>query len=131
MQTDWGGEYQKLNTFFTRIGISHKVSCSHTHQQNRVVEHKHRHIVEVGFSLLAHAHMTLKYWDEAFATAAYLINKTPSRVIDHQTPIQKLTGASPNYSHLHVFRCACWPNLRPYNTRKPAFRSTRCVCFGI
>ena len=27
IQTDWGGEYQKLNTFFQRIGISHHVSC--------------------------------------------------------------------------------------------------------
>jgi hypothetical protein len=129
MQTDWGGEYQKLNTFFTRIGISHKVSCPHTHQQNGAVERKHQYIVEVGLSLLAHAHMPLKYWDEAFATAAYLINRTPSHVIGHQTPIQKLTGASLNYSHLRVFRCVCWPNLRPYNT-KLAFRSTRCVFLG-
>jgi hypothetical protein len=31
MQMDWGGEYKKLNTFFTRITISHRVSCPHTH----------------------------------------------------------------------------------------------------
>jgi hypothetical protein len=74
--------------------------------------------------------MPLKYWDEAFATAAYLINRTPSRVIGHKTPIQKLTGASLNYSHLRVFGCACWPNLRPDNTQKLAFRSTRCVFLG-
>jgi hypothetical protein len=61
MQNDWGGEYQKLNTFFTQIGISHQVSCPHTHQQNGVVECKHGHIVEVGLSLLTHAHMPLKY----------------------------------------------------------------------
>jgi transposase InsO family protein len=60
-QTDWGGEYQKLNMFFTCIGIKHQVSCPHTHQQNGVVECKHQHIVEVGLSLLAHAHMPLKY----------------------------------------------------------------------
>jgi hypothetical protein len=29
-----------------------------------------------------------------------------------------------------VFGCACWPNLRPYNTRKLAFRSTRCAFLG-
>jgi hypothetical protein len=37
MQTNWSGEYQKFNTFFTRIGIKHQVSCPHTHQQNVVV----------------------------------------------------------------------------------------------
>jgi hypothetical protein len=100
MQTNWGGEYQKLNTFFTRVGISHQVSCPHTHQQNGAVEHKHRHIVDVGLSLLAHTHMPLKYWDEAFSTAAYLINRTPSHVIDHDTLIHKLCGASPEYAQL-------------------------------
>jgi hypothetical protein len=130
MKTDWGGEYQKLNTFFTRIGIKHQVSCPHTHQQNGVVERKHRHIVDVGLSLLAHAHMPLKYWDESFAKATYLINRTPSRVIEYQTPLQKLSGDMPDYSTLCVFSCACWPNLRPYNTRKLAFRSTDCVFVG-
>jgi hypothetical protein len=33
VQTDWGegGEYQKLNPFFIKLGISHHVSCPHTH----------------------------------------------------------------------------------------------------
>ena len=47
VQTDWGGEYQRLNTFFQRIGISHHVSCPYAHQQNGSVERKHRHIVEM------------------------------------------------------------------------------------
>jgi hypothetical protein len=31
VQTDQGGEYQKLNTFFQPIRISHHVSCPYTH----------------------------------------------------------------------------------------------------
>lgn len=27
VQTDWGGEYKKLNSFFDKIGISHHISC--------------------------------------------------------------------------------------------------------
>jgi len=42
MQTNWGGEYQKLNAFFQRIGISHHVSCPYAHQQNGSAERKHR-----------------------------------------------------------------------------------------
>ena len=41
MQTDWGGEYQKLNSFFQRISISHHVSCPYAHQQNGSAERKH------------------------------------------------------------------------------------------
>ncbi|KAJ0962959.1 hypothetical protein J5N97_028081 [Dioscorea zingiberensis] len=32
MQTDWGGEYQKLHKFFKNLGIEHRISCPYTHQ---------------------------------------------------------------------------------------------------
>jgi histone deacetylase 1/2 len=130
MQTDWGGEYQKLNAFFQRIGISHHVSCPYAHQQNGSAERKHRHIVEVGLSLLAHASMPLKFWDEAFITDTYLINRLPSKVIDNQTPLERLFQQKPDYHTLRTFGCACWPNLRPYNSRKLQFRSKQCVFLG-
>jgi hypothetical protein len=42
IQSDWGGEYQKIhNTFFRSMGIAHRVSCPHTHQQNGSAEWKH------------------------------------------------------------------------------------------
>jgi len=118
MQTDWGGEYQKLNSFFSKIGIVHYVSCPHAHQQNGSAERKHRHIVEVGLSLLSHASMPLKFWDEAFQSAAYLINRVPSKTISNTTPLERLFHQKPDYSFLRVFGCACWPHLRPYNTHK-------------
>jgi hypothetical protein len=130
MQTDWGGEYEKLNSFFQRIGIAHRVSCPHAHQQNDLAERKHRHIVEVGLALLANASMPLKFWDEAFLTSTYLINILPSIVINFHTPIELLSNEKPDYTSQRIFGCACWPNLRPYNTRKLSFRSTRCVFLG-
>jgi histone deacetylase 1/2 len=131
MQTDWGGEYQALHSFFTKIGIVHHVSCPHTHQQNGSAERKHHHIVEVGLSLLAHASMPLKFWDEAFLAATYLINRIPSKVIDNTTPLKRLFHQKPDYSFLRTFGCACWPHLRPYNTRKLEFRSKQCVFLGV
>jgi hypothetical protein len=130
IQNDWGGEYEKLNSFFTKIDISHQVSCPHTHQQNGSVECKHRHIVEVGLSLLARASMPLKFWDEAFLAASFLINRTPSKVINFQTPIERLFSVKPHYSSLRIFGCACWSNLRPYNQHKLEFRSKECVFLG-
>jgi hypothetical protein len=56
-----GGEYRNLNTFFTKLGISHHVSCPHTHQQNGAVERKHSHIVETGLTLLAHAAVPFRF----------------------------------------------------------------------
>jgi histone deacetylase 1/2 len=57
--------------------------------------------------------MPLKFWDEAFITAAFLINLQPSKTINFQTPIERLLHVTPNYDALRVFGCACWPNLRP------------------
>ena len=106
VQSDWGGEYEKLNSFFRSIGIEHHVSCPHAHQQNGSAERKHRHIVEVGLSLLAHASMPLKYWDEAFIAATYLINRLPSKVIGNTTPLERLFHQKPDYNSLKVFGCA-------------------------
>jgi hypothetical protein len=91
IQSDWGGEYQKLNPFFKEVGISHHMSCPYAHQQNGSVERKDHHIVEVGLSLLAHAHRPLKYWDEAFLAATYIINWLPSKVIGLSTPLRSFS----------------------------------------
>jgi hypothetical protein len=110
------------------MGISHLVSCPHTHQQNSLTERKHRHVVEMGLSLLAHAGMPLKFWDKGFSTAAYLINDIlPSQVIDFVSPFEKLFLSKPDYTWLKVFGCTCWPHLRQYNTRKLEFHSKQCV----
>jgi histone deacetylase 1/2 len=52
VQTDWGGEYRKLNKFFQTIGIHHWLICPHTHEQNGTVERRYRHIVKTGLTLL-------------------------------------------------------------------------------
>jgi histone deacetylase 1/2 len=113
IQTDWGGEYQTLSSFFSPVGMSHQISCPHAHQQNGAAERKHRHIVEVGLTLLAHASMPFKFWDEAFVTAIFLINRLPSKVINQDTPHERLHGQAPDYMFLCTFGCACWPNLHP------------------
>ena len=74
--------------------------------------------------------MPLKFWDEAFVTATYLINRLPSKVIQGQTLLERLFHQTPDYLKLRTFGCACWPNLRPYNSRKLQFRSKQCIFLG-
>jgi hypothetical protein len=107
MQTDWGGEYECLNSFFHSIGISHLVSCPHVQQQNGAAERKHHSILDMGLALLANASMPLEYWDQAFLATAHLINHTPSKVLGYDTPLHRLLGAQHAYSNLRVFGCAC------------------------
>lgn len=130
VRSDWGGEYHKLHRYFQRTGISHQVSCPHTSQQNGVAERKHRHLVETGLALLAHSSLPLRFWDEAFTTACYLINRMPTPVLRKDTPLHRLFKVQPNYDFLRIFGCACWPSLRKYNTHKLEFRSKLCVFLG-
>ncbi|GAA0157982.1 transmembrane signal receptor [Lithospermum erythrorhizon] len=126
LQSDWGGEYRNLNL----LGITHQLSCPHTPSQNGAAERKHRHIVETGLTLLAKASMPLKYWDDAFSSAVYLINRLPNKSLDYMSPYQKVCGRHPQYNLLKVFGCRCYPYLRPYNKHKLHFRSLPCIFTG-
>jgi hypothetical protein len=99
-------------------GIVHCVSRPHTNQQQGSIERKHRHIVETSLSLLSHAHMPLRFWDDAFQTACYLINRLPTHVLQNKSPFEKLFHSVPDYLFFKTFGYACWPNLRPYNSHK-------------
>lgn len=53
VQSDWGGEYKSFENFLSQNGILFRHSCPYTHEQNGKAERKHRHIVELGLTLLA------------------------------------------------------------------------------
>jgi hypothetical protein len=74
--------------------------------------------------------MPVKFWDEAFLTATYLINRLPTRVIDNKCPLGRLFNTPPNYSLLRIFGCAWWPHIHPYNKNKLSFRSKERVFLG-
>jgi len=84
----------------------------------------------MGLTLLAHASIPLKFWDEAFLTAIFLINRLISKTLSDQSPFERLYGKSPDYTFLCTFGCAVWPNLRPFNSTKLQFRSKKCVFLG-
>ena len=78
-------------------------------------------------TLLAFSSVTFSYWDEAFLTAAYLINCLPSPITQHKSPIDILYHKIPDYKFLKTFKYACWPHLCPYNSHKLDFWSKRCI----
>ncbi|GAA0169682.1 hypothetical protein LIER_24112 [Lithospermum erythrorhizon] len=125
-QSDWGGEYRN----FKHPGIIHQLSCPHTPQQNGLAERRHRQIVQTGPTLLANASRPLSYWDEAFASAVFLINRFPTKSLGMISPLQKVSTRVPDYNFLKVYGCQCFPYLRPYNNHKLKFRSLPCVFIG-
>jgi len=130
VQTDWGGEYRNLHKYFQSVGILHRVSCPHTHQQQGCVERKHRHLIDTTLALLAASSLPKKFWDEACLTSCYLINRLPTPLLKNLSPFEKLFSQVPDYKFLKVFGCACFPNLRAYNSHKFSLRSKPCVFLG-
>ena len=131
VQSDWrGGEYRPLTTFVQNLGIIHKVSCTHTPQQNGVAERKHRAIVETRLTLFAQSSIPHHFWDDAFSTSVYLINRLPTKLLQYSCPLETLYKVKPDYSFLKVFGCMCFPCLRPYNKHKLQFRTQPCTFLG-
>jgi hypothetical protein len=63
IQFDWGGGgIPTFESLLQSTCINHIISCSHTRQQNGLVERKHRHLVETSLSLIAQAPLPLKFW---------------------------------------------------------------------
>ncbi|KAK2975037.1 hypothetical protein RJ640_002466 [Escallonia rubra] len=136
LRSDNGGEYlsAELQQYLKAHGIIHQTTCSNTPQQNGVAERKNRHLLEVVRASLIEAHLPLSYWGEALISAAYLINRVPSRTIDYQTPSQALVEAivAPVLPNLppHVFGCVAFVHLHKHQRNKLSPRALRCVFVG-
>ena len=106
LQTDWGGEYQRLLPYLNQVGIAFSHPCPHTHQQNGKAEKKTDSYV--GLTFLAQARMPLQYRWDSFSTVVYLINRLPTPVLNHLSPFEVLFKQKPNYHFLKSFSCACY-----------------------
>ena len=74
-----------------------------------LAERKHRHIADMGRTLLHTAHMPHNLWVEAFCMTVSLINQLPTLILQGTSPYKLLFGISPNYTFLCVFGCICYP----------------------
>lgn len=85
----------------------------------------------MGLTLLAKASMPLRFWDEAFRTLVFLINILLSIILSKKSLLEVLFKHKLDYSFLKVFGYSFYPNTRPYNKHKLAFKSTECKYLGF
>jgi len=107
-----------------------RLICPHTHEQNGTVERRHRHIIEIGLTLLGQCSALLRFWNYAFESSVYLINRMPTLVLQNTSLFGCLFRRTPDYTFLCTFGCLCFPFLRPYHAHKLDFRSSPCVFLG-
>ena len=105
-----------------------------TPQQNGVAERKNRHVLEVARSLLFEYNMPKVYWDCAITTAIYLINRMPSKIINFETPLKKLSTfvTIPSILNLppKIFGCVAYVHIPKNQRTKIEPCAMRCVFVG-
>ncbi|CAJ2656645.1 unnamed protein product [Trifolium pratense] len=135
-RSDNGKEYfnTMLSDFFRENGIVHQSSCPNTPQQNGVAKRKNRHLLEVARALLFASKVPNYLWGEAVLTAAYLINRVPSKVLNFKTPIHIFKECFPNDRvsndlTLKIFGCTAFVHEHK-NISKLEPRAIKCVFVG-
>lgn len=123
----------KLGTQFIEL-VTTPQPLPHIPEQNGISERHHRHLVEMGLTLLHDASLPLSYWPHAFQTAVYLIHRQSTPMLNHKSPYVGLLRQPPNYlkfKNIYIYiGSLCFPLTRPYNTHKLQPKATPCLFVG-
>lgn len=69
--------------------------------------------MEVARALYFQSGLGSAYWGECAKTAIHLINRTPTKVLQHKTPYEVLFQKKLDLSHLKSFGCLCYASSSP------------------
>nr|GEU55380.1 retrovirus-related Pol polyprotein from transposon TNT 1-94 [Tanacetum cinerariifolium] len=120
IRTDNDTEFknQVLTEYFDSVGISHQVSSVRTPQQNGVVEHRNRTLVEAARTMLIFSRAPLFLWAETIATACFTQNHSIIHCRFNKTPYELINGRKLDISFLHVFGAPWYPKNDREDIRK-------------
>ncbi|KAL0350110.1 UNVERIFIED_CONTAM: Retrovirus-related Pol polyprotein from transposon TNT 1-94 [Sesamum radiatum] len=101
LRTDKGREY--FSKQFKRIcedkRIIRHLTIPYTPQQNGVAERRNRTLLEMARSMMAQANLPISFWGDAILTAAYILNRVPSKSVP-STPYELWHDRKPNLEGL-------------------------------
>nr|XP_043625555.1 uncharacterized protein LOC122596979 [Erigeron canadensis] len=110
VRSDNGTEFKNatIDSFFKSLGITHQISATRTPQQNGVVEHQNRTLVEAARTMLAYLKLPPNLWVEAVATACFTQNRSIINKRFDKTPYEVINKRKLNVNFLHIFGCVCY-----------------------
>ncbi|XP_073221583.1 uncharacterized protein [Cicer arietinum] len=88
LKIDGGGEFtsREFGKYCDDEGIVCEVVPPYTPQQNGVAERKNRTIMNIVRNMLKWKNLPKELWGEAVATAAYVLNRCPTKKLEKVTP---------------------------------------------
>ena len=131
-RTDNGGEFtsSEFESYLRKEGIKHEYTILKTPQQNGVSERMNRTLVEAVRSMLVDAKLPHRFWAEALSTAAYLINRSPTKTLGEKTPFEAWYGKKPCVKHLKVFGCTVYSHVAKDERKKLDPKAKKCIFLG-
>lgn len=99
LRTDRGREYlsEQFKALCEQNGIRRQLTIPYTLQHHFVAERRNRTLLDMVRSMLIHANLPATYWGDAILTAAYILNRVPSKSVP-LTPYELWTGKKPGAS---------------------------------
>ena len=81
-------------------------------------------------ALYFQSRVPIHFWPECVLTATYLINRTPSPLLNNGSPYERLFDEAVAYSFLKVFGCLVFASTLKANRTKFQPRARTCVFLG-
>ena len=118
---------QEFDDHLRNCGIVSQLTPPATPQWNGVSERRNRTLLDMVRSMMSHADLPISFWGYALETAAFTLNRVPSKAVD-KTPYQIWFGKRPSLSFLKFWGCEVF--VRRQISKKLAAKSNKCVFVG-
>lgn len=105
IQTDQPKEFlsNEFSEYLIEHQIHHRLSTSHSHQQNGIAERAIQSIRNIARTNLIEANAPEKFWPETVRIAAYQYNVVPHSTDPKSTPFERMFDKIPDYNYLRPF----------------------------
>lgn len=132
LRSDNGTEYKNNNfdTYLKKHGILHQTSNPYSPEQNGLSERMNRTLIERAKCMLLNSGLQKDFWAEAVTTAAYIVNRSPTRSLSDATPYEVWTGKKPNLNHMRIFGCPAMVHIPKENRSKLDVKSRKLIFVG-
>jgi transposase InsO family protein len=131
IQSDNGGEYiaETLQEWLRANGIIHRRTVAHNPQQNGVAERRNRTLMERTRAFLFEADMPDKFWGEALHHTEFVMNRSPTKLLQNKTPFEAATGIKPDLTNLPLWGEDVWVHSRTRNKLAPRAEKAKWLGF--
>ncbi|KAL3534237.1 hypothetical protein ACH5RR_002698 [Cinchona calisaya] len=81
-------------------------------------------------SMLHDKGLPKEFWAEAVHTAVYLLNRSPTKAVWNQTPLEAWSGRKPSVNHLKIFGSVCYAHIPKEKRYKLDEVGEKCIFVG-